>query len=81
MKSNRLSNKNRAPQTCSPVSPPAVPSSATDGRIFFLTPGLSYALTPSKQLCGMVQLLLYHYVNGEQLTANSSFTLGVSHRF
>ena len=29
----------------------------------------------------MVQLLLYHYVNGEQLTANSSFTLGVSHRF
>jgi len=42
---------------------------------------LSYAFTPSTQLYGLVQLPLYQYVNGEQLTANSSFTVGVSHRF
>ena len=60
---------------------PTEPGSATGGRIFSLTPGLSYAFTPSTQLYGLVQLPIYQYVNGEQLTANSSLTVGVSHRF
>ena len=60
---------------------PTEPGSATGSRIFSLTPGLSYALTPSTQLYSLVQLPIYQYVNGEQFTANSSFTVGVSHRF
>ncbi len=59
----------------------AAPAASSGGRIFSLTPGLSYALTPGTQLYGLAQLPLYQYVNGEQLTANSSFTVGVSHRF
>ncbi|MDD5180816.1 MAG: hypothetical protein PHT15_06105 [Gallionellaceae bacterium] len=58
-----------------------IPGSATGGNIFSLTPGLSYALTPGTQLYGLLQLPVYQYVNGEQLTANSSVTIGVSHRF
>ena len=54
---------------------------SSGGRVFSITPGLSYAITPSTQLYGLVQLPLYQYMNGEQLTANSSFTVGVSHRF
>ncbi len=57
-----------------------VPGSATGGKTFSLTPGLSYAFTPKLQLYGLVQLPLYQYVNGEQLTAKTSLTLGVSHR-
>ncbi len=69
--------------TDSGVSAALTPAGAASsgGRIISLTPGLSYAFTPSTQLYGLVQLPLYQYVNGEQLTANSSFTVGVSHRF
>ena len=56
-------------------------AASSGGRIFSLTPGLSYAITSSTQLYGLVQLPIYQYVNGEQLTASSSFTLGISHRF
>ena len=56
-------------------------AASSGGQTLSLTPGLSYAITPSTQLYGLVQLPLYQYVNGEQLTANSSFTIGVSHRF
>ena len=56
-------------------------AASSGGRISSLTPGLSYAITSSTQLYGLVQLPIYQYMNGEQLTANSSFTLGVSHRF
>ncbi|MBI3901781.1 MAG: hypothetical protein HY306_02365 [Nitrosomonadales bacterium] len=59
------------------------PAGATSsgGKIYSLTPGLSYAVAPDTQLYGLAQLPLYQYVNGEQLTANSSITVGVSHRF
>ncbi len=69
--------------TDSGVSAALTPAGAASsgGRIISLTPGLSYVFTPSTQLYGLAQLPLYQYVNGEQLTANSSFTLGVSHRF
>jgi hypothetical protein len=56
-------------------------AASSGGRIISLTPGLSYALAPNTQVYGLVQLPVYQYVNGEQLTANSSFTVGVSHRF
>ncbi len=58
-----------------------IPGSSTGGNSFSITPGLSYAFTPSTQLYGLLQLPLYQYVNGEQLTANSSITIGISHRF
>lgn len=60
---------------------PVTGGTSSGGRIYSLTPGLSYAFTPSTQLYGLVQLPLYQYVNGEQLTAGSSFTIGISHRF
>ena len=56
-------------------------AASSGGKSLALTPGLSYAVTPRTQLYGLVQLPLYQYVNGEQLTAKSSFSLGLSHRF
>ena len=54
---------------------------SSGGRSVSLTPGVNYALTHSTQLYGLLQLPLYQYVNGEQLTPDSSFTVGVNHRF
>lgn len=56
-------------------------AASSGGKIISFTPGLSYAITPDTQVYGLVQLPIYQYVNGEQLTANSSMTLGISHRF
>jgi hypothetical protein len=46
-----------------------------------VTPGLSYAFTPATQVYGLVQIAVYQYVNGEQLTAPYAFSIGVSQRF
>jgi hypothetical protein len=46
-----------------------------------LTPGLSYAFTRDTQLYGLLQLPLYQYVHGEQLTADYAVSVGVSHHF
>ena len=54
---------------------------SSGGHSLALTPGLSYSLAPGTQLYGLLQLPLYQYVNGEQLTADSSFSLGLNHRF
>ena len=56
-------------------------TASSGGKSLAVTPGLSYAITPSTQLYGLLQLPLYQYVNGEQLTARSSFSLGLGHRF
>jgi predicted porin len=48
------------------------------GSYAFLSPGASYALTKQMQLYGFVQLPLYQYVNGTQLTADWSAVAGVS---
>jgi hypothetical protein len=40
------------------------------GRFVFFSPGLSYVLTPRLQLYSFLQLPLYQYVNGVQLTAD-----------
>jgi hypothetical protein len=53
----------------------------TGGRFLFLSPGVSYALSPNLQLYGFVQLPLYQYVNGVQLTADWAFVGGVGARF
>lgn len=50
------------------------------GRSAFLSPGASYALTTAVQLYGFVQLPLYQYVNGTQLTADWSAVAGISWR-
>jgi hypothetical protein len=50
------------------------------GRYVFLSPGLSHAITANLQVYGFVQLPLYQYVNGTQLTADRSVVLGLSWR-
>ncbi|HUX92109.1 MAG TPA: hypothetical protein VMV48_15580 [Gallionellaceae bacterium] len=57
-------------------------SEASSGmKTVAITPGVSYALTPSTQLYTLVQVPVYQYVNGEQLTANYSASLGIRHHF
>jgi hypothetical protein len=55
--------------------------SCSGGKIISLTPGLSYAVIPGSNLYALLQLPLYQYVNGEQLTASKSVTVGINHRF
>jgi hypothetical protein len=50
-------------------------------RSWFLSPGLSYVLTPKTQLYGFVQLPVFRQVNGVQLSAERSFVAGMSVRF
>lgn len=56
-------------------------AASSGGRTVSITPGLSYALAPDTQIFALVQLPVYQYVNGQQLTASSSATAGISHRF
>lgn len=51
------------------------------GRFAFIGPGLSYNLGSDTQLYGFVQVPLYQYVNGVQLTADWSLLAGISTRF
>jgi hypothetical protein len=53
----------------------------TGGRSLFLSPGVSYALADNLQVYGFVQLPLYQYVNGVQLTARHAFAVGISTHF
>lgn len=54
---------------------------SSGGKTVSLTPGLRYSIAPDTQLYGLIQLPIYQYVNGEQLTASSSFSAGIGHRF
>ncbi len=54
---------------------------SSGGRSLSLTPGLIYAIAPGTNLYGLLQLPVYQYVNGEQLTASKSVTAGINHRF
>ena len=47
----------------------------------FLSPGLSYHVTPSTQVYGFVQKPIIQYVNGAQLTADWSLAVGFSTLF
>ena len=51
------------------------------GNALFLSPGASYVLGEKLQLYGFLQLPLYQYVNGVQLTADWAVVAGVSARF
>lgn len=51
------------------------------GRFLFISPGLSYAAGRTLQFYGFVQLPVYQYVNGVQLTARSALIAGFSKRF
>jgi hypothetical protein len=51
------------------------------GDALFVSPGLSHALTGGLQAYGFLQLPLYQYVNGVQLTADWAVVAGVSARF
>ena len=69
--------------TDSGISAALTPTGAASsgGNSLSFTPGLSYAFTPSTQLYGLLQLPIYQYVNGEQLTASSSISVGINHRY
>ena len=60
---------------------PVTGGASSGGRSVALTPGLSYAFMADANLYGLLQLPLYQYVNGEQLTASRSITVGINHRF
>lgn len=64
-----------------PADASGVPGTATGGKFLYLTPGVSFAVVPGTNLYGLLQLPLSQNVNGEQLTASKSFTVGVNHRF
>ncbi|HEX2198128.1 MAG TPA: hypothetical protein VHG88_05850, partial [Burkholderiales bacterium] len=51
------------------------------GNALFASPGLSYALTSALQVYGFLQLPIYQYVNGVQLTADWALLAGLSARF
>ena len=46
-----------------------------------LTPGLSYTYSSETQLYTLIQIAVYQYVNGEQLTAPTTLSFGATHRF
>lgn len=46
-----------------------------------LSPGLSYALTKQTRLYGFVQLPLYQYANGIQITTDQALVVGVTSTF
>jgi outer membrane putative beta-barrel porin/alpha-amylase len=51
------------------------------GRSLFISPGISYTVSPSVQLYAFAQLPLYRYVNGTQLAVNWAAVGGVTFRF
>lgn len=54
---------------------------SSGGRVISLTPGLNYALGKESQLYALIQLPIYQYMNGEQLTAKYATTFGLRHHF
>jgi hypothetical protein len=51
------------------------------GRTLFISPGLNFALNRDVRLYGFLQVPLYQYVHGVQLTANKAFVVGASVKF
>ena len=51
------------------------------GRSWFLSPGVSIALTEGVRIYGFVQAPLYQYVNGVQLGSRPAAVLGMSAKF
>jgi hypothetical protein len=53
----------------------------TGGKFLYVSPGVSVAVGKAIQIYSFVQLPLYQYVNGVQLTADWSAVIGVSAKF
>jgi hypothetical protein len=53
----------------------------TGGTALFLSPGASYAFSREVQVYGFLQLPVYQYVNGVQLTPRHALVAGISLRF
>ena len=51
------------------------------GRFLFVSPGVSFSVSKGFQIYGFVQIPVYQYVNGVQLTSDWSAVIGVSTRF
>jgi hypothetical protein len=51
------------------------------GRYLSVSPGFSYGFTAQTQVYGYVQLPVYQWVRGYQLTADHGLTLGLRHSF
>jgi hypothetical protein len=47
----------------------------------FLSPGLSWSATRDFEIYGFVQVPVYRYVNGVQLTASRAYVMGITTRF
>jgi hypothetical protein len=50
-------------------------------RTVFLSPGLAYSVTHDFQLYSFVQLPIYRFYNGTQLSVNWAFVAGATVRF
>ena len=53
----------------------------TGGHFLFISPGITYASGPNTQIYAFVQLPVYTYANGVQLTTGKSLSVGMSQRF
>ncbi len=51
------------------------------GTFVSLSPGLGHALSRDLRIYGFVQLPLYQYVNGVQLTSDGSVAIGINYRW
>jgi hypothetical protein len=51
------------------------------GKFLHLSPGVSYSFTETFQAYAFIQLPLYQYVNGVQLTAQRAYAIGITGRF
>ena len=51
------------------------------GRYVFFSPDLSFAVAAGLEIYGYVQIPLYQYVNGTQLSQERNFLTGVSYRY
>jgi hypothetical protein len=51
------------------------------GQYVFISPGISVNLSRKIQIFGLLQLPIYQYVNGVQLTADWGATAGIGYRF
>jgi hypothetical protein len=56
-------------------------SDDSGGRFVFVSPGISVNVTRNAQLFALVQLPVYQYMNGVQLTADWGATGGLGLRF
>jgi hypothetical protein len=53
----------------------------TGGRAVWIAPGASYAVTGDVRIYGFLQLPVFQYVNGVQITAHKAVVIGLNARF